>query len=881
MSGLLYDRWASKHHVGGAKPVCRVMVRSGKFVRNYTAWNAKKGSAAYVNAKIYGEKPSKPWNAVWHPTGAFNPIPNIARVEISQDFDNNGIAVATITIDNVVMVTQHNPFNQVYHLIDRGYMSPFRGSTGPATGRVPTPGPNEWYSILAKNVQLQIYMGYGEDTLTPVWTGLIDDVDLSASPTTIEVTARDFGQALTDQDAFGHAVSPQLPEPIVFRSLGVGADGSEGTGVGVDASASSTRSGHPPRFVVDTDAKTAWYSHDHTTPDNTEWVQVRLPRGRYESFAIHTTQPGMEMFCGIYARSNGLGGEPCSVDDNPIDDGWVSPQEMEDPKLGGENVPGGNGGWAYIKHWNTVSDKGHTNTFSGSFQLGDDSVLRIGFRNLYKVTDKVYRAGVVRLAGVKRTDANPVKLITVGKDAEASTTRPKGTSENFHASNVLDNKRDTRWLSHDHSTADNTEWIQIRLPAGRYESVRIDPEYAGMDVYLGVYARQGKRKHKCEVNGTPVEDGWVRPSEVNNGTAGNEVPGGNGGWPYVNLIEDLKVGDSAQKLRLNARFDLGEDSVIRVGFRDLFKIGENYRAGVNTLKAYTRTGADQEEDSPKTKVIQVGDLSDVVKVVLRWAGFKEWDIEPVGAPLKGRTSFNRANTLMDIIKKAQEATGYVFHIAPPSGAENSIGVPTFRSNQSITDAPAGMPLITDQDMLTDVQVKATDEPLFYIIRVRGKVSDKYGKTLGGQTQKRVMAVYRPPWTRADKLAGLLKHVTHTEGKLQHTSQCMVMAELIALQEALVSAAAEVEIPGIPNFDLNYQVGLLDTSTGLNTRLFIARRSTTFEAGANARWTTTLGGALIDTDDIKGVIADLRATLKSMGLNPDQINLGDPFGSKTK
>jgi hypothetical protein len=177
-----------------------------------------------------------------------------------------------------------------------------------------------------------------------------------------------------------------------------------------------------------------------------------------------------------------------------------------------------------------------------------------------------------------------------------------------------------------------------------------------------------------------------------------------------------------------------------------------------------------------------------------------------------------------------------------------------------------------------VQAKATDEPLGYIIRVRGKKDAKHGLALGAQKEKRVMAVYRPPWWATNKLARLIKHVTHDEWKLTTVSQCMVMCELIALQEALVAASAEVQIPGNPDFELNTQVALVDTGSGLNTRLFIARRSSTFESVAGT-WATTLGGALIDTDDIRGVVADLRATLRSMGLNPQQINLGDPFGSQ--
>jgi hypothetical protein len=869
LSTLGLQRWASRLHVGEARPRVRVMVRLGRFVHGNDPWPTRKTDPLYINAKIYGEKASKPWRGRWLPTGGWVEVPNVAQVELTQDFENNGITVATVHVDNVVM-TEHNdgPFGDIYHLIERGYLSPFRGGAGPS--RVPTPPANDWYGLLNRKAQVRVYEGYGEDTLEPTFSGLIDDCDVASHPDTIIITARDFGQALTDQAVFGHVITPQLPEPVVFRSLGVGSDGSEGTGVGYDASASTTRAGHPARFVNDDDVKTLWISHDHTTPDNTEWVQVRLPRGRYESFAIHAGQPGMEMFVGIFARNDGLGGEPCTVDDEPIEDGWVRPSELPDPTVGGNSVPGGNGGWPYVKHWSSVSDKGHTNTLSASFEVGDGSVLRVGFRNLYKVTPGVYRASVARFRGVKRSDPTPVRVRPVGEKPEASSTRPASTDENFHASNVVDAHRETRWLSQDHTAANVTEWVQIRLPAGRYDSIRLDPAYAGMDIYIGVYARKGSKK-SAQMDDNNIPDGWVD-------TGLGDVPGANGGWAFVKQVPNLDRPDNPAKIPLGHKFELGKDSVIRVGFRNLYRINhEVYRTGANRLVALTRTGVEQpEEDTAKTQVIQVGDLSDVVKVVLRWAGFKEWDIEPVGAPLKGTASFNRSHTLMDIIKRAEEVTGYVFYMQAPTGEDLSLGIPSFRSNQAIADSPAGMPEIHDTDMIGDISAKATDEPLKYIIRVRGKTSEKYGQTLGGDKTSRVMAVYRPPWTLRDRLAGVIRHVTHTEEKLAHTNQCMVMAQLIALQEALVASAAEVTIPGTWAFDLNEHVALVDTGTGLNTRLFIARRSSTYVGGKDAKWQSTLGGALIDTDDIRGVIADLRATLSGMGMDPNKISLGDPF-----
>lgn len=860
MSALLFERWASREMVGQAAPRCRVLIRPGRFARAHVQWPTSKADALYVNAKVYGEKKSRPWAATWTPLGDWRDIPNISSVELTQDFDSNGITVATIVIDNVVLSPVQGPFGQVYHLIERGYLSPFRGGYGPAA---PTPR-NEWYDLLSRNAQIIVYQGYGDEAMVPVWTGLIDDCDTDSAPDEITITARDFGQALTDQDVFGWTITPALPEPLIFRSLGIGADGTVGTGVGLNPTASSSQSGHPPRFVVDTDTKTSWYSEAHGGAPVTEWIQVRLPRGRYQSIAIHPAVPNMEMFIGVFARSGGLGGEPATVDDVDIEDGWITPDKVSDPNTTGI-VPGTNGGWPYIMHWRSAPDKAFSVDLNADLQLGDDSVIRVGWRNLYKQTSGVYRAGVERLAGVKRSDPTPVQYKATALVANASSFR--SDSDNYAITNVLDDDKSTRWLSIDHTIPGVTEWVQIGVPKGKYASLKLDPAYAGMDVYLGVKASSLNLGGKCKMSGKEIDDGWV---DVGLG----DVPGANGGWPYVRYIPELDRPQNIAHVPLGHTFEVGDGTYFRVGLRNLTYVShQKYRGGVTTLKAMKRvTSADKDDDTANNKVVAVGDLSDAVKCALRWAGFKEWDIEPVGAPLKGTAKFNRANTLMDIINAACAATGYVFSMGPPSGADNSIGVPSFRSNQAITDAVADMPIVTDQDLLTDVQAKYTDDPLSYIIRVRGKGA-KTGSTLGADTTKRIMATYRPPWTNAYRLSGLLKHATHTEPKLTKQLECLVMAQLIALQEALIAYTAQIQLPGIPGLELNQQIGLVDTGSGLNTRMFIAHKASTYTAGENASWTTTLGGALLDVDDLRNVIADLKGTLVAMGGDPNKISLG--------
>lgn len=673
----LVEAWASGEHVGDARPVQRIDVRLGHFVHGYFPWDAP-----IDGADIYGESPRRPWQAVWTPRSDWRVLPGDESCDIEQDFDSQGIAVATISISTDVLTPVVGP-NGAYHLIERGALSPFRGSPFDLPTRDPKydVAPNDWYGYLTKNAQIKVWQGYGDD-LEPTFTGMVDDVDVTSHPDHISLTARDFGQVLTDERVFGWVKSKQVPEPTIFRTTG---KSKKDKGVGYDASASSHRAGYLPRFVVDDSSDSRWLSANHSTEDVTEWVQIRLPKGRYDSFAIHNAYPGMEVYVGVYARSDGLGAASCRLDGAAIADGWV--------EAGNGNVPGTEGGWPYLRRWGTMSDQGNAHKLKHSLEVGDGSVLRVGFRNLYRIDAGVYRAGVARLAAIKRAP-----IFTATK---------------------LGNRR---------------------------------------------------KRIECE------------------------------------------------------------------------------------------------------------DVADVVKVVLRWAGFKEWRVAQTGAEIKGDWPFNRANSLREVIAKCEEITGYIFYMDPPTADDGSLGVPVFEPNYAIKNQ-APQAVLTDDDLLTGLQAKASDEPLSSIIRIRGKGA-KTGFTLGVDQVKKVMAVYRPPWARNKRLAGVIRHfIADSETipalkRLTSNDECMVMAQLVALQMALQAYTGEVELPGHPGLNLNRQVQVFDRGSGLNTRLYIARRTSSFQTGENAAFKTTLGGALIDETDVQLVIRELQATLRRMGRPTDRVQIGD-------
>lgn len=852
-SALLEQRWASGEHVGEAKPTNTVLIRLGHFSRGYPTWEGPE-----VDARIWGETARQPWQATWVPFTDWFELPNATDIEITQDYDANGLLVATIILTNVGFIERPAAGDDIYHLIERGYLSPWRGAG--LQSPPPPEEPNEWAGMLDRKAQVKVLEGYGDEQ-DEAWTGLIDDCDLTAAPDRVTIVGRDFGQVLTDEAVFGWVVSQQLDEPLIFESSGA----KKRVGVGTDPAAKSTRPGHPARFVADKNAQSRWISADHVSPDDLEWVQVRLPKGRYESFSLHPGYAGMEVFAGIFARSDGLGG-PCTVNGREIADGWIFSGELDDPARGG--MTGDDDDWPYVKRWKSMGGKPGARKLGAMFELGNDSVLRIGFRKLHRITPGIHRAAVARLQAL-RIKPTPPRMKHVGDDPDSSSQQP-----DHPAAHVLDTRRDTRWESAGHATDANTEWVEIHVPSGTYESISVELAEPGMTMYVGVFARDRYADKKARVDGVEVDEGFV---DVGNG----DVPGAEGGWPWVAMFEDVAAGDSAETFDLGHVLELGENSVIRLGFRVLADVGvddPSFRAGVVRFKARTRRAETAEEKANK-KVIRVGDVSEIVKVVLRWAGFKEWRVESTGTGMKGRLSFNRSHKLIDVIKAVQEATGYVFYMLEGTGDDLSIGVPVFEANLAIANLQ-NLEVLADDELLTGVQSKSTDEPLATDIRVMGKLDRKRGVPLGNPAaDRRIMAHYKTPWgIRTQRMAGLIRHVMEYYPAIKRQEDCEILARLIGLAEALAATAAQVEIPGTTHLKLNRQVIVSDTGTGIHSRMHVVRRSSTFRgtSGSGAVYTTALGGALLDTPDVQAVLDDLRASLSAAGLDPEKISLGDTF-----
>lgn len=431
---------------------------------------------------------------------------------------------------------------------------------------------------------------------------------------------------------------------------------------------------------------------------------------------------------------------------------------------------------------------------------------------------------------------------------EGSNAAASSSQTGYEADKVLDGDADTHWRSDDHTAANVTEWVEIQIPAGRYDSFRINTRgYKNMTGYVAIDSVNG------HVNSVPVADGWV-----DNGSG--TVPGTHGGFEYVKTFTTV---DGVKIVRLPFEFHTDGGSKLRIAFRDLKrKDTDVYRAGVVALKAIRRTlSATVRTD----RWILVDDAADIVRLVLRWCGFKEWYVEDTGMRIEDPKQYNRAEFLMDLIDQVCEETGFVFFINDPDESDDSLGFPVFRKNQGIFDQDVGdVPTIKDSDLLERAQVRFTSEPLTYNIRVRGKHATKNaGGVVVSRDDRRLLAYYLPPWTTATtprgiRTGGIMRRTFLDRFYIKKQVTLDYTARLVALYQALASATALIEIPANPGLELDQHVLLYDKATGLNTRMWTNARTSSFLAGDEPHWTMTLNGGLLDTPHMEAVRGELRA-----------------------
>lgn len=256
------------------------------------------------------------------------------------------------------------------------------------------------------------------------------------------------------------------------------------------------------------------------------------------------------------------------------------------------------------------------------------------------------------------------------------------------------------------------------------------------------------------------------------------------------------------------------------------------------------------------------DYADIVKFSLRCAGFPkgQWDIATTGANLKEPLAFDASQTHMDVVRKVQDLTGHIFFIGEPT-ATREFGVPTLRRSRSLV-----RPMTTVLDLrasgnLTGCEWSTDDQSKASIIRVRGKATPvRRGGRPVGIDAPTILGVYRPPWHRKNRDARMIKHVTVVEPLYDKQNQVDVAARMIALAMAMAGDTATAEFPAYPGLQLDDIVNLDDPHAGVNSRAWVAQKTSTFTAGKDATWKMSLGVGLLDTPDVTEVLADLQLVL---------------------
>lgn len=449
----------------------------------------------------------------------------------------------------------------------------------------------------------------------------------------------------------------------------------------------------------------------------------------------------------------------------------------------------------------------------------------------------------------------------VGGSAHASS-----SLAGFAATEVT--KRDSQgWVSDVRATQDDTEWVEISVPKGKFSQLFAQFRHANMHAYIGIRPGWIGAEERPRFDGADMtlnEDGWWNPY-------GKIVPGTtDGGWPFFAEI-NATTDDPPHYISLGGAFEVGDNTVVRIGFRNLgvaYRYQDNRRipgnhfdAGVVYLQVNQRN---YKESAIAGRYIIIDDLSDIVRCVLRWCGFKGWEVESTGANLRDVYHADSSKTFMDLINLAKDQSGFTFFMGEPRDIDNDqdLGYPIFRNARILEDHTAKTEFIDDRLLLTDAKLKISNADDHCIIRCRGIAKDD-GVALGEDTVRRIMFAYIPPWAKeqAGHQAGVLKPVDHTDILFTTVDECEFGCYLIAIQILLLKYTAIIDLPGNPGIGLDTLQSVIDRKQGFNSRLYVSNRTQEMQFGANGYWHMELGGSAIDTPDWDGLMADYTAAVK--------------------
>lgn len=347
---------------------------------------------------------------------------------------------------------------------------------------------------------------------------------------------------------------------------------------------------------------------------------------------------------------------------------------------------------------------------------------------------------------------------------------------------------------------------------------------------------------------------------------------------FTGLVDGLKGSIRPDHLTLTCR-DFGG------ALSDQFVFGWNKDKNINTPIVFVPPNykhlKNLKAGAGEHRWIIVKDACDIVRCALRFCGFKDWQIQDSGVTLSQPYRVEKSKSWADVINDVATQLGYVFFIAEPDQNDDlSIGTPIFRS-PTVLQPAKGVPLtIRDTQLLTDMQPSLDNSNDRYIIRVRGQSSQtKTGASpqLDADRIYRFNFTYWPPWM--SRMAGVIKQLTYynigASGVLGYTSnqQCSVAALLIAVQISLGRYTTLGQCPGNPALGLDGFAYVIDSGTGVTSRVYITNRQSTMTLGGDGSalitsgyssggaasndllWATQFGGALCDNPEWERVISD--------------------------
>lgn len=465
--------------------------------------------------------------------------------------------------------------------------------------------------------------------------------------------------------------------------------------------------------------------------------------------------------------------------------------------------------------------------------------------------------------------------------------RASGTRTGYQPTAVLPSSDSGGgWVSDPQGSSTDLPYIEIKLPGGAYDTFYLAAEAAGQSCYVAVNAVGG-----CRWNGGVIADGWI-----DDGEPGNLVPGT--AVPFVNYIKTVATG--GKRFGFGGELQCSEGTVLRIYLTNLGKfiydangditVTNEWVASVFRLWAYrygktanapvpvaTGLGSDVKAQG----WVLIDDVADIIRMVLTWAGFHEWDVDDFGWSLAQPFNFGQDQFFMDVITSVMNQGNFMFYMESPSDDDMSIGVPCFKTQQAVTLQPKVVTSVRDTDLLEALKVTWDLSNLPYSIRIRGAIN-KNGVTFGQDLSKRYMGTYFPPWSGIDyikisptrkgrhmdhseRLAGLRRNYVQTQGQvislsLNSDAECNMAAVLTAIQYALAEVTGQLQISGLPGLELNKAIVVVDEASGTNSRVWIDSIESDHNMGENGSWHMTIAGSLLDTEDLSLISEDWAYTV---------------------